>query len=411
MKNVSFYIFLSVLILGAPQVGAKDLELLGDFPGWFQEAMAREKKVKKKTKLKIEQFNVNKKVKGKLTLEDHEEGTWYFNIDIGTGTPIECYVFTTYDGPANSLHAIAGNGITAIGAQLKKEVSNRLNYAVDVGVVHASPYLMMDTLYSLGEGEEKVSGTLKGLSAETNESLQVCIHNEIGYRKAFFSVFESFVGAFSAANKGDEFLKTISKMTINGIPVGFIEEKYALDSDGGISEKVKESMLLPVDENSMARTDSGSISSGRSDGTLINATDYLIENSKLISRYSISYKEDKWLLEGELQGKALKSTLDHSGSFISNFGGYQQTSKLMKSDKTALTFNMWVPKVDPVSGTEVALVEVPDNADANFKLEMGGTSMLFKANKNAILEHAVLESGAIKMVMETLYAKGIPKLP
>ena len=46
----------------------KDFVKLDALPKWFQKTMAREKKVKKKSSLKIEKFNVNKKVLGKVEL-------------------------------------------------------------------------------------------------------------------------------------------------------------------------------------------------------------------------------------------------------------------------------------------------------------------------------------------------------
>ena len=63
---------------------------------------------------------------------------------------------------------------------------------------------------------------LKDISAQTDQSLQLCIHNEMGYRQTFFNVFESFVQAFLENQKNQNFFEVIYQVSTNGAPMGYV---------------------------------------------------------------------------------------------------------------------------------------------------------------------------------------------
>jgi len=53
---------------------AKDLLDTTAFPEWFQDALAREKKVSKKSTLEIPELNVKSRIRGKITSVEQGEG-------------------------------------------------------------------------------------------------------------------------------------------------------------------------------------------------------------------------------------------------------------------------------------------------------------------------------------------------
>ena len=411
MKSIGIFISLLTFSVLSLQTNALDLVNIKEFPDWFQEAMEREKKVKKKSKLKLKKFDINHKVKGKLKLVDEADGTWYYNIDIGTASPVECYVLSKYDGPANSLHAIIEMSLTGAQELNKKTLSGNYNYAIDTGIIKNTPYLLMDTLYALGEGNQKVLGLMKGLSAETDESLQICLHNEAGYRKTFMSVFESFLEAFIEKEKNTEFFESVIKMTINGLPVGYGHEKYILDEEGDVHIQSKSALIAPVDASSISRSDSVSMTWSEQDGSLINGIEYTVENNALTSRYSIQQKENKWQVEGEMQGKAISKELSHTGPLLTDFGTYLETKALSHSDKKTSEFDMWIAEADPTSTMKVKISKLSKNPKANFKIDMGPLVMDFKAKKNGVITQGTLSQGALQIHLETVFVKGEPNLP
>ena len=390
---------------------ATDLVNVEEFPDWFQNNMLRETKIKHKTLLEIEQFRVSKEVMGKVELIKKEAGWWYYNIHIGTTSPVECYVFAQYDGPANSLYAIVEASLTGAEEIYSKPLSGQFNYAVGTGMTESTPYLLLDTLYHLGHGEQKVTGVLKGLSAETNDSLQICLHNEIGYRETFFSTFASFVDAFSESAEKPPFFEAVYKMTFDNIPVGYGREKYTKDDEGDIYIQTSTAFIIPVDARSVSRSDSVGESWSYPDGALINGTVYTIENSTLLSNYSINYQDEKWLVQGELQGKAIKHELEYSGWLLSDFALYNETAVLLASELDSAEFYDWMPEIDPTSALKVIIRKVADNPDENIHIEMGPIVLKTLVEDNGVPKKTYIEQGGKKTYLAPVYLSGEPKLP
>lgn len=394
----------------SPAASAVDLINLGDFPDWFKEAMVREISVANTTEFELTSLNAKGDIPGALSLEEQEEGYWYYNINIGTGSPVECYVFTEFDGPANSLNSVMKHNIQGAEALNNKKLSGQFNYAIDSGISGATPYLSLDTLYTLGEGAEKVSGVIKAMSAETSQSLQICTHNEIGYRETFASVFEAFVQAFAKPHDEATFFSPVYRVSINGMPVGFSREVFDVDSDGDVAVKNYGAYIFPVDASSVATSDTVSTSWSRANGSLINGHEYSIENSKLASQFAISHTDDAWHVEGELQGKPVTGELEYNGWLLSGFGSYLETEILKQAEETSAQFHMWTSEADPLSALPVTLSKI-ESPKANFKMDMGALVMEFQAREHGIFEHGTLSRGALKMEMELIYLHGKPVLP
>jgi hypothetical protein len=410
MKQFFTTASLVLSIIFAHNLSAKVLVELDDFPDWFKDSMAREIKIEKQTQIKIDTFSVDKKVKGKVTLVEEGDGTWYYNIDIGTGSPVECYVFAEYDGTATSFYSVIEHSLTGVEAINKKSLSAKFNYAIDSGVIGSTPYLLLDTLYNLGEGTEKVAGVLKGLAAQTQQSLQICFHNEIGYQQAFFETFESIIQAFEQSEEKTEFFKPVYQITINDMPIGYGREKYTIDADGDINIEKDSAFIFPVDSSSIARSDSVSTEWSYPDGSLINATVYNLENGVLTSQFSIGFENDKWNVEGELQGKQIKSVLEYNGILISGFGSHLETAKLRQSKKESEEFNMWVPEADPTSTLKVVMSKLADDPNANLEIDMGPLLMKIMADENGVLKHGTMEQAGMIMDLKLIYASGKPSL-
>jgi len=385
-----------------------DLEI---FPDWFQKSIVREKKVKKKSRLKIKQFNINKKVLGKVKLAEQDDDYWYYNIDIGTDSPVECFVLTSFDGPSNSMHAIVENSLSGVESLNKKKLSSKFNYAVGSGVTGSAPYLLLDTFYNLGEGNSKVTGILKALSAETDQSLQICMHNEVGYRETFFSVFESFISAFTENQESPEFFKSITQMTLNNIPVGYSLERFTTDKDGDIEILSQASMMIPVDNSSVSRSDTKKTSWSIADGALINAREYSVTNGVLASEFSIQYQDDKWQVKGQLQGKEINSEWQYNDWLLSDYGTYLGITNLNESDQNSAEYLMWLSEADPLSAQSVTISKLVDNPDANFKIKIGPIDMQFMTEDNGSFIRGSMQQGPVMLNLKRIFIKGEPTLP
>lgn len=409
--SIACLAYLSALSVAPTKVFAHEIVSLNEFPAWFQEAVAREKRIRKKTRIKIESLNVNKKVLGKATLVEEDEGYWFYNIDIGTGSPVECHIYTSFDGTANSLHHLIEFGIKGVEALNEKKRSGTYPIYTNTGAFGNTPYLALETMYNLGEGENKASGILKAISAQTDDSLQICLHNEMGYRETFVRFFESLIEAFTENQASDAFFESVYKLSINEMPIGFIKETYTKDADGDVAIVESSSSIIPVDASNVARSDGLSRSWGRPDGTLINALEHSIDNGALSSRYELSVKDDKWHVSGEMQGKAIDANLEHEGTLTSGYGNYLATAKLMQSDTSASAIDMWVSEADPLGIINVSMEKIEDNEEANLKFVMGPIMLDVLSNENGKVSQGSITHSSMEMKMDLLFSKGEPILP
>lgn len=390
---------------------AIDLVNLNDFPDWFKKAMARESEDLGKSKIVIEPLNVESEILGKAQEGEVDEGIWYYTIDIGSGSPVECYAFTEFDGPSNSLYGVIEHSLKSVEALNKKTLSSKFNYAVDSGVIQNTPYLLLDTLYNLGKDSEKVAGTLKAISAKTSNSLQICIHNEVGYRKSFFSVFESFVSAFLENDTRKPFFEPVYQISFNGMPIGFTREIYTTDEEGDINILNDTSLIIPVDAGSVARTDTSSTSWSRPDGSLINGSEHSVENGELLSQFAITRTDESWQVDGELQGKPVQKILEYKDGLLSGYGSYLEAAALKKSEADSAAFYMWTSEADPTSAMKIKLSKIKDNPEANFKVDLGPVVFKYLAGEKGIIKQGSMSQAGLTMNLRLMYLKGEPALP
>lgn len=403
MRHFILYIFIFIF---SAQASAVELLSPTELPDWFQKELKKEKKVSKKSTLKIESLGVDSKIKGKITKEESVDTYRYYVIDIKTKTPVECYVFTEFDGTANSLYNMIDASLEGAVTLNNKPLTAKFNLSLESGISDATPYMSLNILYKLGNDAESVLGTIKGLSARTHNSLQICIHNEIGYNKSFFSVFESFVHAVASGNKPDNFLEVVYQFTFNGIPVGYGRDIFTKDSSGDIESSSDSAFMIPVDTNTIARSDSMSKSWSKPNGNLINAFSYTIDNSAYTHLYTLKPDEDLWITEGESQGKAQRYTLAHKGAILSNYGSYLKSAELLKSADNTMEAVMWMPEVDPSSVTKMKLNKIVKDPDANMEVNMGPISIKTLIDDNGILKKGKMTMGPMEMTMKILHKKG-----
>lgn len=383
---------------------------LDSFPKWFKDAAARNVDVKKQSKIKIPELGIDGQVYGKASLNTTGDNFWYFTIDIGTDVPVECYVFTAFDGPSNSLYGVVRESLKSVETIYKKPITNTMNYSINVGVIDSAPYLSLDTFYSAGEGSEMVSGVLKAMSALSGDNLQICLHNELGYEASFEKVYTSFVSAFEQAQAKDEFYSVIYKLSINGMPMGFGSEKMSKDQDGDVYSAIASSMLVPVDASNVSRADSMASEWSTPDGNLINQNKYSVENGALSMQFDVSWVNDAWNVEGQLQGKDVAFTLEHKESISSLYGSYLETVKLLQSDDESSEIYMW-NELNPSAIQTVVSTKLKDRDDANIQTNYGPLVIESLSNEYGVPQSGTIKQGPALIKLDLMTTSGLPVLP
>ncbi len=395
--------------LVASPLSAKDYVISEQLPGWFNTSLKKEARDLPRTRVSLPVFPINATAIGTWSDAKPIEDYWYFTVDIGSESPVECWAFQDYDGLANSLVNMMKYAVSNISKAQEKVLDSQFNFSLNMSTMGNTPVFAYNLLYNLGEPEQRVSGLLKGMSAETANGLQVCLHNEVGYRETFKDVFASFVNAVDKSSNPQPFFHAINGMKMHGELVGIVSEKFLKDADGDVEIVETTSLILPVDESTVASTDARVRSWSRADGTLINAYQYAVENSELSSSMGISMPDDKWVLEGEIQSKAISSELAFTGELISNFGAYLETQKLAASDKTSANYYTWNADADP---TQATATELQKNGTENGLLKLTANVIGFKVNYTVdeafIMQNAEMKMGPMDFHISPLYVSGKP---
>jgi len=217
--------------------------------------------------------------------------------------------------------------------------------------------------------------------------------------------------AFAQKSAEPAFFKAIFQVSINGIPMGYLQEEFSLDADGDVAIINESSLIVPVDANSIARTDTVSRAWSKPDGSLINASDYSIENGVLKSQFTISLAEGAWQVDGQLQGKAINTSLEYKGELLSSYGSYTGLEQLRESDNTQSETHMWAPSADPTIALPIVLSQIENDEQANFEVDMGPMVLRFLADDKGIFRQGTIIQGPLNMNIELIYSKGEPSLP
>ncbi|GFD77626.1 hypothetical protein KUL118_04880 [Tenacibaculum sp. KUL118] len=408
MKTYLLFFLLTTLTMVVP-VSAKNYITSEQLPEWFNKSLSKEAKDLPQTRISLPAFPLNAIGVGTWSGAQSVEDYWYFTVDIGSETPVECWAFKDYDGLANSLINMMKFSITNISTTLNKAVESQYNFSLDISTLGSTPVFSYNILYNLGDSDERVAGLIKGMSAESANGLQVCLHNEIGYRDTFKNVFNSFVNAVDKTAHVQPFFFAINGMTMQGELVGIVSEKFSKDADGDVEIVETTSLILPVDANTVSSTDSVVRSWGHSDGTLINSYAYTVENGELSSSIGVSRPEEKWVIDGEIQGKSVSSELLYDGVFISNFGTYLETQKLANSDNDSTRYNTWSVDADPTQPTSTVMYKKGQkNGLLELLAEIEGFKVEYTVDEDFIMQEAQVNMGPIEFDIIPMYVSGKP---
>lgn len=405
-------VFLSALLCLTVTNMATAKDFIGhqQLPAWFNKAVKREASLGEKSDVELAAFPLEGTIPGRWSEVQKIDEYWYYTIDIGTATPIECWAFKDYDGPANSLVNMMKYAINNIAQQQGKALSSQYTYSLDMTTLEDTLVMEYQVLYNLGEDGDTLSGLIKGMSAESANGLQVCMHNEVGYRKTLKKVFTSFVTAADQSDSPQPFFHSINSVVMNGELVGLASEKFIKDTEGDVEMRETLSMILPVDANNVAATDTVTLSWSTADGALINAYQYTIENSEMAATFSLSAAEGQWSVEGEIQGKSVNADLEYEGEIVSSFGTYLMGQSLSTTaDVNEATFKIWTADTDPTSTTTMVMKKRgEENGFQQFQLDMEGLAIEYSMDDRFIMQSAVMQLGPVTMKMAPLFVSGAP---
>jgi hypothetical protein len=249
-----------------------------------------------------------------VTPVETEDGeTYYVGLDIGTPSPVRCFI---YDKPIDLASTIvdAADDLFAeieetIGAIAAKQVA-------EVNADNASRASILEASWVLGiESEEGVyAAQIKVFAGIRDEQSVLCYHAvEPGYRVAFAAVARQVLESFSIDEEEPvrPFYEEIYVASVGDAPLGVTQVKMFRLGDGTTQVEVINSMLALMSPSVLAAHDNFTISVETADGDLIAKQiveargDDVTTNLELVQ---IAQRE--WSVSGTYQEKPYETTIE-----------------------------------------------------------------------------------------------------
>ncbi len=379
------------------------------WPQWLDEAMAQEDLDLRIRKVELGDGRIRTRLAGKPAAEPQAiEGGWYLPRDIDTGTPLECWVFTSTVDPATMAHRIAEQSMAA-SARRGGSLGERQLFFLDAGAIDGAPYVALEWLYAVGEGPDKAVGLAKVRVAVDGETGFACAHNLLGYRQTFALAFEHFVReAEIELGAANPYYEEIIVQRVGDQPIGITHSTFTLDADGDTRISALETMLIPVDGSTLKISDTWAFAWSRPDGTLINQRAARSEDGELAMNLSLDpLPHGGWSVSGFLRGKDIVYELDAAAP-VSELGQLLTVKDLLSdTDRTTATLPMWLPWADPSRFMNADLAIDADGREQGFgQVTVGPIAILAQFEKNGSLRYGTMTAGAAKITHERVWARG-----
>lgn len=403
-------ITLSALVLfGATAINAQQQQ--SKLPDWLQQAMAREATGLKSTPLALGDSTYHFELPGESLEPTAFDGGWYIASDIGGDSPLECYLFTDSLDLATLVVNLAEGNIEAQAEANDGTVGDRNVTTLDAGAIGSAPYLAIELLFTIGEGENALAGVTKVRAASNGNITQACAQNDVGYRETLRQAFENFVHSTSQpATAVEPYYEDIAIISLGAQPIGFAKYSYTLDDEGDTAIVGSTSTLMSLGAGALRYEDSSTIGWSTPDGLLINASTSKSQNGELISNLEMSRNEgDDWLVSGSFQSKALETVIDGSSQPVSELGEMRFARTLFSGEAAATTFPVWVPDADPTRLLEASLVKSGSPDARSGKLTVGPTEFDARFDAHGAMTWTEVKVGALVMSINRVWHRGEPR--
>ncbi len=279
-------------------------------PRWLKDARARESETLKTAEIRSKDgwFKVN--TPGKLigTVEKLE-GSYSVELDVGGDAPVLCEIYPDGIDLAHALRQTLLNSLANIeSSQGKIEV--RALEGTDAGAYGAVPYMSLAWLYRVTAEDGLRVGALKQVVMDRNGMGIYCAHNDLGYTQTFATIARAFAETLESQEpaRNPQYVE-IATATMSGMKIGVAISTVERDADGDLKALQVSSLLVPTQDGAVMSQDATHLYWLRPSGELINAVKTEVSNGEVSHDLALALDEGLWTVTGEVQGKAVHTTL------------------------------------------------------------------------------------------------------
>lgn len=380
---------------------------------WLKEARARENQDTLAYPIKSQDGFVSAKIMGKAQGEMiEEEDSYAISLDIGSQAPVNCEVIVGGFDLAAILRITAELTFQEANPSQGK-IEQRAIESVDAGVFGSAPYIAVNWLYRVHDGEAARVGGFKQIAMLKDGHGLYCAHLDLGYYRSFQNVARTLAetATFAKADSNPYFTE-ISTATLAGARVGVALVTIERDSDGDSKLMSSTALILPTSPNSLPTQDSTDVQWIRPDGSLINAMQIVSSNGELETNLQLSPGEDAtWLVKGDFKGKAMDEVIASDKAPVTWIEQAQARRKIFgrKDAKgTELHALQWTA-TDPTRFMDSAttILSVIDAEHLQAREELGGISVKHVLDKSTGMpSKSVIAVGAQSLELQRVYIKG-----
>ncbi len=379
-------------------------------PSWFDQLLAREAEAMEEHPVTSDDGVFRTRVAAELAQPPELiDGDYYVQLNVGSDTPMECWVYPEGHDMAASHRAFSA-AIFANIAENQGEVEKQAIQRIDAGVFGAHPYLALDWLYRIKSPRGPLAGQLKLVAGYNGDSSVHCIHNEAGFGKTFERVFRGFVGRLEIESAAEApYYQLILLARLHNINLGVVRKTFTRTESGNTKIVEGFSALVPLSTESVAGRDTYNIQMSSPDGRLLTEVDVASENGELTTHLTLEPSDDgAWKVSGTNDSNEYQGSTEPREMF-SNLGQQQQLREFLAEAGAGdeKTFWDWSSGDDPSAFSETRFVVQERTADGiAVRLHQGSEQMDAILDAGAAIKSATLTTEGVEMQFERLYIEG-----
>jgi hypothetical protein len=383
-------------------------------PKWLKDARARELKSSKPAEIQSKDGWFKARVPGKqVGIIEKIEGSYSVEIGIGGDVSVHCEVFPGGADLANALRVTLNNAIKVI-EESQGKLEARALESTDSGAYGPVPYLQLAWLYRISSPEGPRVGSFKQFVMDKGGIAVYCAHNDLGYARTFTSITRGFAETLEIqdATSAPRFVE-ISTASMAGRKIGIAISTVEQDSDGDTKAMQITSMLLATQDGNVQSQDSTHVDWIRPDGTLINSANTDVSNGEVENNLTLKEDEGSWVVEGEMQGKAVKTALPKDTQ-PGNWLGQAQQLRTLLAEPDAVgrehSIGIWLAE-NPEKLTVARTRILSKQGDGRFTArgEIGSLSANLTLDKaTGTATSADVKVGPVDMRLERVLVSGSP---
>ena len=331
-----------------------------------------------------------------------QEGNVIVDIPIGAESNVRCQAFPETMDAGGTLH-----NVLAGAAEKVKFVAVE---PTGVNVFARAPAASFEGQYLAKTSNGQAAGLLKIAFYAGHEASLLCMHDELGYRKTFASVAESFFKSYNrkGVTEPKPVWLEISKSSLNATDLSFNWTRvFPGEGKGELRYESTEASFIPASRQDLKIEDNASILDLDARGKLKRGVWVTAEGGELTLQMTLTNANNKLSYEGKVSGKELKGELSTAKGFAT---ALDTAAMLKKQLKTGKPFKQvlyeYHPSLDPAALVPVTYTHAEGQEPRLVEMSLGQLKISVKVDASGMPESGSMPMAGRELRISRAYVEG-----